>query len=469
MSIRAKTEYLTTRRAHVVPNEIIITSIAAARNDDLPHYLNVAAGIAAPVSGYGEPSIDGILQNSGVRASSVARLYVPAAVSAELKTSGRPLSKTQISAAYADRELSSSLSRTYRVVLETPANTEQLCRELCRRSKAIENARPNYIVESQRVPNDELYGFQWGLPAINAETAWDIEAGHPDVRVAIVDSGVDLDHDDLVAKLADGSDFVDYPYGPDGRYTPLGDFKNRDNFPDDEDGHGTHCAGVAAGGSDNSRGTAGVCWAGKIVPVRVMFRVHDRWQNVETSVGTTADIDAGIKFAVDAGAHVINLSLGGPEKTHQEVIQYAVDSGVAVFAATGNENTRDPSWPASDPNVLAVGAVNSGLGRAEFSNYGPAYNDFVVAPGVRIASTYRDNSYVYLQGTSMATPFVTGLGALIASLGLRAGKRLSPATIYEVIRKTAMPLGTGKGDLFVGQGLIDAKAALVEAQRRLNC
>ena len=188
----------------------------------------------------------------------------------------------------------------------------------------------------------------------------------------------------------------------------------------------------------------------------------------------------GIKFAVDQGAHVINLSLGvldrrrtgEPADNYRPVLQYARDHNVCVIAATGNENTSyppTPSYPAADPNTLAVGAVDSALNRASFSNYGSGYAPFVMAPGVDIASTYKDNGYRYLNGTSMATPFVTGLVGLIVSLALRSGKQLSVEDIYTIIRETATPLGSGKGDRFYGEGLINVPAALEAARQKLGC
>jgi subtilisin family serine protease len=154
------------------------------------------------------------------------------------------------------------------------------------------------------------------------------------------------------------------------------------------------------------------------------------------------------------------LSLGGDEPSHEAVIQYAYDQDVCVIAATGNDYSSDPHYPGANGNVLAVGALEPNLTRAEFSNHGPAFNKFVMAPGVDIASTYKGNDYVYLQGTSMAAPFVTGLSALLLSYAKRNGKSLKPDEVFRIIRETATPLGTGKGDFFCGEGLVNAKAAL---------
>ncbi len=460
------------KQPNYAPNQVVITTIPQARNDTLPQSLNVAAG-ATPANSFGDTSIDGILYRMGLRARSISRVFVPRTAASSLTNLSRAtLASTPISADYQSDEDTSGLSRTYKIVLETNVSVPHVCHEL-EQSSAISKVRPNYISEIYATPSDEFYGFQWGLQAINAEAGWDIETGHPDVVIAIVDSGIDLNHDDLKDKLVSGEDFVDYPGGPDIRYTPLGDYQTRDTDPDDEDGHGTHCAGISASASNNERGVAGVCWGGKILPVRVMFRVFDRFEDRETSVGLGTDITAGIKFAVDSGAHVINLSLGGGDgEEYEPILQYAHDRNVCVIAATGNENSSfppTPSYPAADPNALAVGAVDPSLNRANFSNYGQGYAPFVMAPGVQIASTYRENDYVYLDGTSMATPFVTGLVGLMVSLALRSGSQLSVDEIYRIIRETATPLGSGKGDRFYGEGLINIPAALQAAQEALAC
>ncbi len=461
---------LTRRPPNYVSNEVIVTAIKGARNDALPHYLNVAAGVTASATSYGDLAIDGVLQSVGLQARSVSRVFVPESdVSAAREISGAmsPLS-SEISANYVAREDKVGLARTYRITFESDANVPLLCAALAE-SKAVESVRPNYFREVLLQPNDEFYGFQWGPQAIACEAAWEVETGHEDTVIAIVDSGVDLDHDDLQSKLASGFDFVDFQGSGGWRYQLLGDYKTRDQVPDDEDGHGTHCAGIAASASNNGQGVAGVCWQGSILPVRVMFRVYDRFTQRETSVGTDADIDAGIKFAVDAGADVINLSLGGPDPSHEAVLAYAHDHNVVVLAATGNDNSSIASYPASDSRVLAVGAVDSSLQRASFSNYGSAYNRFVMAPGVEIASTYRENGYVYLDGTSMATPFVSGLSGLIVSLCKRNNRQLPPDDVYNIIRESATPLGSGKGDTFFGDGLVNAPAALQATADRLSC
>ena len=457
------------------PNQVVITTVPEAANRELPHSLNVAAGAAAARS-YGDTSIDGILYRMGLSTRSISRVFVPRNAAPALATmSGdrATLAVTAISADYQADEDASGLSRTYKINFETDINVQQVCQELAT-STAVSTARPNYISTIYASPNDEFYGQQWGLQAIEAEAGWEIETGHPDVIIAIVDSGVDLSHEDLKDKILPSEDFVDYQGTPSigWRYTPIGDYIDRDFEPDDDNGHGSFCAGIAAAATDNELGIAGVCWGSKILPIRVMFQVRDNFFGYETSIGFDTDIMAGIKFAVDSGAHIINLSLGGSNgDAYQPVLQYAHDHNVCVVAALGGSNTSyppNPSYPAADPNTLAVGAVDSALNRASFSDYGQGYAPFVMAPGVDITSTYKDNGYVSWSGTSGTASFVSGLAGLIVSLGLRSGKQLSVEEIYTIIRETATPLGSGKGDRFYGEGLINVSAALKAAKERLS-
>ncbi len=456
------------------PNQVVITTVPEAANRELPHSLNVAAGASAARS-YGDTSIDGILYRMRLSTRSISRVFVPrnaAPALAELRRHRATLAATAISADYQADEDASGLSRTFKINFETNVNVPQVCQELAT-STAVSTARPNYISRIYASPNDEFYGQQWGLQAIEAEAGWEIETGHADVIIAIVDSGVDLNHEDLKDKIIPGMDFIDYQGAPSigWRYTPIGDYINRDFEADDDNGHGSFCAGIAAAATDNELGIAGVCRGGKILPVRVMFQVRDNFFGYETSIGFDTDIMPGIKFAVDSGAHIINLSLGGSNgDAYQPILRYAHDRNVCVVAAVGGSNTSYPptaSYPAADPNTLAVGAVDSALNRASFSDYGQGYAPFVMAPGVDITSTYKDNGYVSWSGTSGTASFVSGLAGLIVSLGLRSGKQLSVEEIYTIIRETATPLGSGKGDRFYGEGLINVPAALKAAKERL--
>lgn len=299
----------------------------------------------------------------------------------------------------------------------------------------VQYVEPNYIV-LQNQPNDYFYQeYQWNLPMIETEAGWKFSRGSENVKIAVLDTGVDLDHRDLAGRLVNG-------------YNALLD----NDQPEDDNGHGTHVAGIIAALTDNGEGVAGITWFNRIMPVKVM--------NAEGS-GTAFDVALGIKWAADHGADVINLSLGNyqPSAVMEDAIRYAFDKDVVLIAATGNDNTEQPGYPAAYPDVLSVSAVNWDGRRADFSNYGD-YVD-VVAPGVEIASTFPDQQYAALSGTSMAAPHVTALAGLIRSLH----PELTNTEVMEIIKGTTIDLGDTGKDRYYGNGLIDIVNALQTTYR----
>ncbi len=303
-------------------------------------------------------------------------------------------------------------------------------------------AEPNYIAFAfDTVPNDPQYGNQWGLPKISAPAAWDVTTGGSDVVIAVVDTGIDLDHPDLSCsgKLMTGYNFVS-PGQP----------------PDDDHGHGTHVAGIAAACTNNATGVAGVAWGARLMPVKVLN---------SSGNGSYDDVAAGITYAADQGADVINLSLGGisSSSTLADAIEHAYDQGALVVAAAGNcaqggyqcNYLYNPiMYPGAYSTTLAVAATDSNDNWATFSEHHP-YVD-VAAPGVSIYSTYRYGSYTYQNGTSMATPFVSGLAALIWSLD----SGLPHDQVRNIVQTTADDLGTSGKDDYFGYGRINASQAL---------
>ncbi len=304
-------------------------------------------------------------------------------------------------------------------------------------------AEPNYVVHAlETIPDDPDYSAQWGLTKIRAPRAWDIVTGTNSTIIAIVDSGIDLGHPDLscAGKLTAGYDFV-----------------NGDDDPDDDLGHGTHVAGIAGACTDNNLGIAGMSWGVRLMPVKVLDA---------SGSGSYSDLAEGIIWAVDHGAQIINLSLGGihDSQTMFDGVQYAHDRGVLVAAAAGNCATGSGTgcngyinpimYPGAYASTLAVAATDYSDNHAHFSEYHP-YVD-VDAPGVGIYSTYLGGGYVYKSGTSMSTPFVSGLAGLIRSVD----PTLTHDEIQGIIESTAEDLGApGKDDKF-GYGRIDAWRAV---------
>jgi subtilisin family serine protease len=313
----------------------------------------------------------------------------------------------------------------------------------------VEYAQPNYIYRTAGVPNDPAYGQQWAHQRTYAEAAWDFTTGSSEVIIAVLDTGVDDTHPEFAGKLVHGKDFID-----------------GDNSYRDYNGHGTHVAGIAAGQGNNGAGIAGVNWGARIMPVQVL--------NAQGSGYTSGVID-GIEWAVQHGARVINLSLSGPffDQALQNAITAAHNSGALVLAAMGNEFTTDnsPRYPAAMTNVLAVAATDRFDGRAFYSNTGPHAD--VSAPGGEMsffhdvngiysttptyfvdADTY--TSYDYFQGTSMATPYVAGLAALI--FGLNTG--LTPTQVEGIIKSSSDDLGLPGADADFGYGRVNVLQAV---------
>jgi thermitase len=322
------------------------------------------------------------------------------------------------------------LDRIYKLRVDEKADLGQAIRAF-KSSPYVEYAEPNYIAYISKTPNDSYWSSQWGMTKIEAPAAWDITTGSDSVTIAIVDTGVDLFHPDLSGKLVSGYDFV-----------------NDDSDPQDDYGHGTHVAGIAAAKTNNSAGVAGLSWGAKIMPVKAMN---------DYGTGEYADIGNGIIYAANNGADIINLSLSGPASSSvlEEAVEYAHDLGCVVVAATGNNNSS-VGYPASYPEVIAVAATDSNDQRASFSNYGPEVD--VAAPGVGIRSTYwwGGSTYGWLSGTSQATPHAAGLAALIWSVS----PGLNNTQVESIIKQTADDLGAAGRDNHYGFGRINARRAL---------
>ncbi|MEK3881600.1 S8 family peptidase [Paenibacillus sp. PL2-23] len=303
-------------------------------------------------------------------------------------------------------------------------------------------AEPNYLYltnegmneASGNVPNDALYSqYQWNLPSIEAEKGWAVSKGDESVIIAVLDTGVQLNHPDLQGRLIDGVNIV-----------------KENSEPSDDVGHGTHVAGIIGAAVNNGEGVAGVSWFNKLMPVKVLD---------SSGAGSTYAVAQGIIWAVDHGAKVINMSLGNYAEAEflHDAIKYAYERDVVLIAASGNDNTERPGYPAAYPEVFAVAATNNNKEKASFSNYG-SYID-VAAPGDSIASTYPGSQYAALSGTSMASPHVAALAGLIRSVN----PDLTNEEVMELMRSSARDLGEEGRDKYFGYGEIDVIGALSAA------
>lgn len=307
-------------------------------------------------------------------------------------------------------------------------------------------------------PNDPLYAFQWHLDQIEVEGAWKHADGEG-VVVAVIDTGVawGTRGDPSLRGVADlgGTGFV-----------PGYDFVDDDDDPFDLHGHGTHVAGTIAQTTNNAYGVAGIAPAARIMPLRVLDA---------EGRGSTADIADAIRFAANNGAHIINMSLGGPlpSRILADSIQYARSRGVVVIAAAGNSGSSVPSYPAAYPGVISVAATQYDRTATFYSNWGRHLD--IAAPGgnVRVdqngdgrpdgvlqetlaRGNPREHEFALYMGTSMAAPHVAGVAALVRSQGVT-----HPDRIEEIVLRTADSSGGAGDPMRYGAGIVHAERAAI--------
>jgi parallel beta-helix repeat protein len=340
--------------------------------------------------------------------------------------------------------------RTFIVRLEAPGleAVEQAIEYFTQAVAAVAYAEPDYIRQLSAEPNDPLYGDLWGMPQISMPDAWDLSTGDAKIVVAVLDTGMDMDHPDLLSNLwentieipddnidNDGNGYEDDVYG--------WDFVSEDSDPEDGHGHGTHCAGTIGAIGNNSTQVVGVCWNVSIMPVRVA-----------DDSGSLADSDIvdGIIYAARNGAKVLSNSYGGEgfSQTTYDAIEYANAQDCIFVAAAGNEGSDNdlvPIYPAGYdlPNVVSVAATDEDDQLASFSNYGASSVD-LAAPGVDIVSTYLDGSTTSMSGTSMACPHVAGAMALLSCLY----EDISPAEAKQIALDSADVLDELEGVILTG-------------------
>ncbi len=321
------------------------------------------------------------------------------------------------------------------IVVELPEGQEPSLDNFA--SLPVTGIEPRHYYYTLTPPtNDPLYSYLWGWPRIQMPLAWSLGAGTATTKVAIIDSGVDYTHPDLAPNFGTnkGYDFVDNDSDP----APDVTFEN----------HGTHVAGTLGAAINNSTGIAGM-GAFELLSVRSLN---------EAGSGLSDDIADGINWATSEGAQVINMSIGGPfDSLIASAVANAHANNVVLVAAAGNDNVSALDYPAAYAEVIAVGSVNSADQRSSFSNYGPGLD--VVAPGSLIMSTLNGNDYGYFSGTSMASPHVAGVAALI----LNHAPALTHDQVRNILTGTADDLGPNGWDNDFGHGRLNAYQALLAA------
>lgn len=325
-----------------------------------------------------------------------------------------------------------------------------------RQHPSVEAAEPLYAYTTQFTPNDPDYAKQWNLALVNMPKAWDANRGKG-VIVAVLDTGIAYE---------DHEDFRRVPDLEGIAFAPGYDFVNDDAHPNDDHGHGTHVAGTIAQATHNSVGVAGIAFEAKLMPVKVLNHFGS---------GHSADIAEAIRWAADNGAKVINMSLGGGghSSVMEAAVAYARAKGTTVVAAAGNAGRGVVEYPAAYEGAVAVAAVGPDQKRAPYSSFGKALD--LSAPGgnkqgfgdeggiVQNTIDPRDVSksvYASYQGTSMATPHVAGVAALLYAAGATG-----PQEVEEALYAGAKKLAGEAWSEEYGHGLLDAEASLAALGR----
>lgn len=368
--------------------------------------------------------------------------------------------------------LTDELERTYRVTFSDYETINNFLSDI-QGIDGVEFVEKEPLMFPTFIPNDPHFELQWYLNTIDAPLAWDISAGTATIKLAIVDNAVSTQHEDLVNQIYINPNESQNIFDDDLNGF-INDYNGWDVADDDNDPnppssagstspfvHGTHCAGIAAGETNNNKGIAGVSEGIKIIPVKC---------SPDNSNGEyLTNAYDGVYYAIQAGADVVSMSFGGTGGifiTGQSIIDAAASAGIVLVAAAGNDNSTENFYPAAYSNVIAVGATDDQDKKATFSNYG-SYLD-IMAPGVGIYSTLSGNGsqYNYSSGTSMACPIVAGVAAMI----LRENPSLNRSQVKEKLFSSSEDISSQNPtyDGLIGQGRVNLFNALYEVINDTN-
>ncbi len=349
--------------------------------------------------------------------------------------------------------------------------------ERLRAQPGVARAEPDAIVRPLWRPNDEHFSLQWHLQRVGMEQAWELNRGGSSrITVAVIDSGVAYTNQGAFAQAPDLAGT---------RFVPGYDFIWDDDVPVDTDGHGTHVAGTIAQTTNNGAGVAGIAFNVGIMPIKVLTSDWDEENNAPNPPSMSV-LARAIRFAVDHGARVINLSLGADTESFavESAIRYAVSQGAFVAAAAGNSGDEGnaPEWPGAYANeidgMMAVAAVDYNLARAPYSTHrdyveiaapggdndadenGDDYADGILQqtfdPDFQERGIFNRFAYMFYQGTSMATAHVSALAALLMDQGIT-----NPAAVEAAIKRFASNKPSGGRNDDIGYGVIDPRACLL--------
>jgi len=394
--------------------------------------VEVATAERPPPDRASTPSITRTADGRDAVADRIIVGFKPSVSAVEQDTVHRAVASQGMSTAIPVKQI----SETTEYVDTTGALSLEAVIQSYRADPRVRYAEPDYIVHALDLPNDQYFGNQYDMRTIQAPGAWSVTHGSASVTVAILDCGIYEAHPDLAGKVIARRDFTGSTYGTDDRCD-----------------HGTHVAGIASATTNNATGVAGLGYETKLLNGKILS---------DGGSGYDSQIADGIRWAADSGANVINMSLGGSgacSQTFQDAIDYAWGKNVIIVAAAGNGGGNASIQPANCAHVVAVASTDGNDARSGFSNYGGWVP--LAAPGSAIYSTVNPNlpqnngnAYAYLSGTSMATPHVAGLAALLWSTSWET----SAQTVIQRMENTADHIaGTGTDWQF---GRINALAAV---------
>lgn len=440
------------RALYRAPGGILVKLKLGEAPEAIPTALDVRIGARSVATQFQVGSVDRILRNTAdeiriVRAHSAAGSRPGAAAPR-----------------YDDVEHATGLSRTFRVQVSASSRVDVVVDAL-RQLGAVEEASPHYLAAVPFGPagaaDDDDPEAPWRV--VRAAEAVAYEPGDPAVIIAIVDTGVQAHHAEWAGALRAGVDTVQLGSGPLAAGLELvGDLSEIDTDPDDVVGHGTACCGIiGARGHGQPPGLAGRC---SLLPIRALGAARSPGSGALVGVGALADINEGVKRAIDLGAKVVNMSFGTPEaelrpgdpQPHADVVRYGLARGCVLVAASGNSGRAERYAPASLDGVIAVGA-SDGTGRpAAFSTRGE--HVAVAAPGERVFAAGLEG-YQHVTGTSFAAPFVAAAAGLLVSRAMRRAHAIDGRDVGRLLAQTARPWPDGAAPGH-GVGVIDAAAAL---------
>ena len=452
-------------KRHAMRGRVVFRVRPGEDPQGIPDHAEVAHGMAHALLRFDGGSVERVLRRFSA-AMTIARVFPAASSGGRIGASAGGSANADTSR-WDNLEVTTGMSRTFRADVNPDVDLHALVHALASLD-AVEMASPHYLCElpapvAEAATSRRRGNLFYGHELIGAREALRREPGDTALIVAVVDSGVDLEHPEFEGRLRPGVDAVHLPLERVSRFVRVREGRRKRGEPRDDMGHGTACAGII--GARGQRVPPGLAGAARLLPVRALVGARVAGREGLTAIGAIPDIDAGLKRAIDLGARVLNLSFGTPEtaldsgdpQPHVEVIRYALARGCILVAASGNTGDHVRYFPAALPGVIAVGSVGKSEAPSRFTSRGE--HVAILAPGENIPSVaiggYQRNS-----GTSFAAPFVTAACALLVARAARASIPLDGELARRLLMRSARPFGKDVDAEGCGAGILDVPRAL---------